>query len=223
MMRSTDPMVEVALKLAFAAAADYPLALPPQGGLRPKVAPVPLEKMLFEMGVVDKEVADLTRTAAAAALPALRIARPDMLSDQTPLAGLLYVTPEGGCIMVRANDPIPRRRFSVAHELGHYLMHFPPESVVDDEVTDDEPATIGDDDGDEVDGAALALDERERQANQFAAELLMPEPIVRGLHEFYVERHGDTPRFVESHISGDLLVSRQAVRWRLADLKLASV
>ncbi len=222
MIVSTDPMIEAALRQAFTAV-DYLLTLPPQGRVRLKVSPVPLERMLFQLGVVDKEVADLTRTAAAAALPALQIARPDMLSDQTLLAGLLYVTPEGGCIMVRANDPIPRRRFSVAHELGHYLMHFPPESVVDDEVTDDEPATIGNDDGDEVDGAALALDERERQANQFAAELLMPEPIVRGLHEFYAERHGDTPRFIESHIASDLLVSRQAVRRRLADLKRTAV
>jgi Zn-dependent peptidase ImmA (M78 family) len=78
-------------------------------------------------GVVSKEVHNLSRNTAAAALPALRIVRPDMLADQTALAGLLFVTPEGGCILVRANDPIARRRFSAAHELGHYLMHFRPQ------------------------------------------------------------------------------------------------
>jgi Zn-dependent peptidase ImmA (M78 family) len=163
-------------------------------------------------------VPNLSRNAAAAALPALQIARPDMLADQTALAGLLYVTPEGGCILVRANDPIARRRFSAAHELGHYLMHFRPQWLADDEITDDEPGAIAADEGEE--SAAAALDKREHEANRFAAELLMPEPIVRGLYDFYAARFGDTPRFIEGHIAGDLLVSRQAIRRRLADLGL---
>lgn len=219
MISSNDPKIEVALRQAFAAA-DYKPTFPPPSELRPTVTPVPLDKMLFGLGVVEKEVVDLTRTAAAAALPSLRIARPDMLSDQTSLAGLLYVTPEGGCILVRANDPVVRRRFSAAHELGHFLMHFPPDTLVAEEITDDEPAAIGDD-GSE--GEVPLLTERERQANQFAAELLMPEPIVRSLHGFYGKRYGDTPRFIESHIAGDLLVSRQATRRRLADLGLVHV
>src|SRR5438874_379543 len=70
--------------------------------------------------------------------------------------------------------------------------------------------------------AAAALDERERQANRFAAELLMPESLCRGLYQFYDARYGNTPRFIEGHVAGDLLVSRQAVRRRLADLGLTA-
>jgi Zn-dependent peptidase ImmA (M78 family) len=216
MIASTDLKIENALREACAAA-DYTFDCPLPGKLRPNVAPVPLEKMLFGLGVVSKEVANLSRTTAAAALPALQIARPDMLTDHTALAGLLYVTPEGGCMLVRANDPIARRRFSAAHELGHYLMHFRPQWLADDEITDDEPGAIAGDDGD----ASAALDEREHEANRFAAELLMPEPIVRGLYDFYSARFGNTPRFIEGHLSGDLLVSRQAIRRRMADLDLA--
>ena len=217
MISSTDTTIEAAVNEAFAAA-GYTCVLLPTQKLRPNVTPVPLEKILFGLGIAAKDVPNLTRTTAAAALPALQVARPDMLADHTPLAGLLHVTPEGGCILVRADDPIVRRRFSAAHELGHYLMHFRPESLTDDEITDDEPAAIigGDGGGDD----AVALDEREQQANRFAAELLMPEPLVRGLYDFYATRIGDTPRFIESHMSGDLLVSRQAIRRRSADLGL---
>jgi Zn-dependent peptidase ImmA (M78 family) len=218
MIVSTASKIENALHEACAAA-DYSFAFPQPGKLRPNVAPVPLEKMLFGLGVASKEVAHLSRTTAAAALPALQIARPDMLTDHTALAGLLYVTPEGGCILVRANDPIARRRFSAAHELGHYLMHFRPQWLADDEITDDKPEAIA---GDDTEGNAVAaLDQREYEANRFAAELLMPEPIMRGLYDFYTARFGNTPRFIEGHLSSDLLVSRQAVRRRMSDLGLA--
>src|SRR6185436_13082559 len=100
-MNIIDPKMRVALEQAFAAA-SYTPTFPQAGKVRPNVMPVPLEKILFGLGVAAREIADLTRTTAAVALPALQIARPDMLADQTALAGLLHVTPEGGCILVRA-------------------------------------------------------------------------------------------------------------------------
>lgn len=54
-------------------------------------------------------------------------------SEERPLAGYLYLQEyQGlfyGCIFVEQKPksaPIFRRRFSVAHELGHYLLHFLP-------------------------------------------------------------------------------------------------
>lgn len=53
------------------------------------------------------------------------VENPDMMGHDE-LAGFLYVNTSYGCIFVEANDRLTRRRFSVAHELGHYLLHFLP-------------------------------------------------------------------------------------------------
>lgn len=67
---------------------------------------------------------------------------------------------------------------------------------------------------------ALSLPEMERQANLFAAELLMPETLCQAVHEqFNNARFRATARFLEHHIARDLLVSRAAVRWRMKELE----
>ena len=60
----------------------------------------------------------------------------------------------------------------------------------------------------------------ERQANRFAAELLMPEAVCRILHERYARKYGAVARFLVYHLAGDLLVSRSAIAWRLFGLGL---
>jgi hypothetical protein len=204
-------------------AVDYKPMQPTEKAGRPVIRPVPLEQMLAAMGVARIEVPQLTRASAAAELQTWGLDRPDLLNDPTPLAGLLFVTARGGCVLVRQDDPLPRRRFSAAHELGHFLLHYRPEWLADDEpdvITDDEPEVVIEGALDDGDGDDAALAEREREANRFAAELLMPAEVCRGLYEFYAHRFGDTPRFLEGHIAGDLLVSRQAIRYRLQDLRL---
>jgi Zn-dependent peptidase ImmA (M78 family) len=66
----------------------------------------------------------------------------------------------------------------------------------------------------------LSLPEMERQANRFAAELLMPEAVCRTASAQYAAGFTTTPRFLEHHLAGDLLVSREAVRLRLRSLSL---
>ena len=209
--------VASAVREAFDAA-DIDPACPEPRQLRP----VPLDRILFAFPIVRREVRGLTRAAAAAELPTLRVACPALVGDLTPLAGLLFVAGGGACVLVRKDDPVARRRFSAAHELGHLLMHHRPSWLPDgtdtgDVVTDDEPADIADDEP----AAVAELAAHERQANRFAAELLMPAAAVRGLHAFYADRYGTTPQFVEGHIATDLAVSRTAVRVRLAGLGLA--
>jgi hypothetical protein len=218
---SPDHPIAAAISEAFSTA-GYVDASPDVRDSRPLVRPVPLEQILAAKGVARIEVPQLTRAAAAAELQRFGLDRPDLLSDPTPLAGLLFVTAGGGCLLVRQDDPLPRRRFSAAHELGHFLMHIRPEWLngEPDAVTDDSPEVMTEgsvDDGGDGD-AFLAL--REREANGFAAELLMPAVLCRGLYQFYATRFGDTPRFIEGHIAGDLLVSRQAIRYRLKKLGL---
>lgn len=159
--------------------------------------------------------------------------------SREPLAGYLYSTPNFGCIFVEQSDLIVRRRFTIAHELGHFLLHRPLLVRFDNEVEQffieslklGEQASSLNDDVDEmplgqvthnlpasVHGVMPTFDEMEKEANEFAADLLMPELVVRALIESYV------PHFLDDdlvwRLATDMLVSRTAMRIRLQYLKL---
>jgi Zn-dependent peptidase ImmA (M78 family) len=111
-------------------------------------------------------------------------------SDLDGVSGLLY--PARRRIVVNADDPPARKRFTVAHELGHWICQCQDGPEVEvycraEDVT--------------LDPSARAV---EREANVFAAELLMPEPAVR---EAWA---GDADKCAES-----FGVSGEAMRWRL--------
>ena len=81
------------------------------------------------------------------------------------LSGLLL--PARHEVWVSEHEPWERRRFSIAHEVGHYLLHAGqvPAGVfcraADLRPDPESPERL-----------------REREANRFAAELLMPESLV---------------------------------------------
>lgn len=83
------------------------------------------------------------------------------------VSGMLVIKEGGGVIAVNESHHRNRKRFSIAHELGHYVLHRNSAQVFIDAVFYR---------GDE---AADGTHTQEIQANVFAAELLMPEPIVR--------------------------------------------
>jgi Zn-dependent peptidase ImmA (M78 family) len=92
------------------------------------------------------------------------------------MSGMVYRHETGGAIIgVNSVHSSNRQRFTIAHELGHLLLHR-------DELHIDEgfPFAFRD----EI--SSLAVDPGEIEANQFAAELLMPEAWVaaeiRGQH-----------------------------------------
>ena len=95
-------------------------------------------------------------------------------------------------ILVNAAEPETRQRFTVAHELGHWVCQCvgrPDAAPVYCRAEE-----VG------VDPKARAL---EREANIFAANLVMPEPAVRAA--------GGANRFG---------VSEEALTWRLYNLDL---
>ena len=97
--------------------------------------------------------------------------------------------PAEGRILVNADEPDTRQRFTVAHELGHWICQCLEGSA--------EPMMCRDKD------LSTAADRaREREANVFAAELLMPEEAVRGV--------GDAAAAAIA-----LGVSPEAAQWRL--------
>lgn len=69
----------------------------------------------------------------------------------------------GYAIYTNANHRRTRRRFTIAHELGHYVLH---------------PDLIGDGITDDALYRSRLGDPIERQANRFAANLLMPWDLI---------------------------------------------
>jgi predicted transcriptional regulator len=95
-------------------------------------------------------------------------------------------------IVLRGASSEHRRRFTIAHEIGHFVLH---------------PQLLAPERGGAVNAAGQS---QEREADQFAAELLMPEPLVR---QAVLEQGDDVGR-----IADRFDVSRQAMQVRLRSL-----
>lgn len=93
-------------------------------------------------------------------------------------------------------DPTVRRRFTVAHELGHYTLGHR-------NAPRDSPSNFG----------ASIGDPLEREANQFAAELLMPADTLRTLVNSGRMESVD-------QLARVFLVSKVAMGYRLTNLGL---
>jgi hypothetical protein len=199
----------------------------------------PLARLIAGLpNLLQTELRALTAEAAVAEL--LRIGglveRP-AASSREPLAGHLYAMTSGAYIFVERDDILVRRRFSAAHELGHYVLHFrpvlrEPDSEFLPGLTDGvilepdsayrtrgEPGIPG-----EVADRLPPYEQMEREADRFAAELLMPEAIVLALAErwgLYQNRHQKEEDLVW-RLATEMLVSRAAMKRRLQDLGLLS-
>jgi Zn-dependent peptidase ImmA (M78 family) len=214
--------------------------------LRPTVErPIaPLGELVGCYNLTWQELPQLTCAAAMAILRerAGAFETPPNLADLR-LAGFLYATPRHGNIFVEQDDRLTRRRFSVAHELGHYLLHVRPYFA--QHVNDDASAPLSvvealPTDGEEEEGVQLqgqlmlptddarGANERdevktatrleEEEANRFAAELLMPTEIVMELARRYAAHMGVGD--LVWRLASEMLVSRAAVQRRLLDLDL---
>ena len=128
------------------------------------------------------------------------------------VSGAFVSHPGGGVIAVNKNHHLVRRRFTIAHELGHGLLHEGRMPLFVDK------------------GFAVAFRDRrsstgevrmEREANAFAAALLMPENMVRSATDELVWTHG-----LDMGGGGGALrelaqrfkVSQEAMSYRLAHL-----
>lgn len=123
------------------------------------------------------------------------------------LSGMVHRLQNGGAIIgVNSLHAETRKRFTIAHELGHLVLHTDEDFHIDETF----PAKFRD----EV--SSLAIDDHEIEANQFAAELLMPTFLLADeLNEF--------PFDIESgELAADLArkycVSVQAMTIRLSSL-----
>lgn len=80
------------------------------------------------------------------------------------LSGLIRKEEDGKYrCYVNATHPTTRRRFTIAHELSHFLLH---KKYIGDGITDDYLYRSG------------LTNEMEREANSLAAEILMPQHLL---------------------------------------------
>jgi len=125
-------------------------------------------------------------------------------ADLGDCSGILI--PSERLIRVNASEamsgdtPTRRIRFTIAHELGHWICHA---RGLDDAPTYCRSQDLAED-------ADRAL---EREANVFGAELLMPEAAVREAWAAFPDAQGLAVRFG---------VSALAAQWRLYSFGLAS-
>lgn len=83
---------------------------------------------------------------------------------------LIIQFPDRVIAAVNSNQAITRRRFSLAHELCHHLLH-QDQSIFDDYVTIDSPPTAT--------GNASSKHPMEVEADIFAGELLVPLSFLK--------------------------------------------
>jgi Zn-dependent peptidase ImmA (M78 family) len=101
----------------------------------------------------------------------------------------------GYSIGVNASEGFRRKRFTVAHEIAHYILHL---DKIGDELTDDAMYRSG-------------LSTREEvQANNLAADIIMPISLIRQLQGLGMDS--------VSALADALQVSEPAMRVRLSYL-----
>lgn len=227
-----DPDIPAAISALYEEA-----GVPPSSAYR---SIVPLADLMGSYNLTCTEIRDLKGHRALDYLSRRggMVDFPDMADDEQ-LAGFIYVTSAFGAVFVEQGDLLVRRRFSVAHELGHYLLHFRPlltakgpngepyllEAMeafplgdLEAELEDLPVGHIRLTDAHTADGRVTTSVQMEREANLFASHLLMPTAVIQDL----AARYAPTIRGEDLvwRLATEMLVSRSAMRWRLRGLDL---
>lgn len=132
------------------------------------------------------------------------VARMPLGGDEGSPEGCCAVDPKTGAayVLINSDKPRVRRRFTIAHELGHLALgHLYGGQVV-------------------VDETVRARSPREREANAFAAGLLMPKAGVLGSWQRLQRRLGERPSPIDwiVWLAASFGVSEQAAAYRLVNL-----
>lgn len=161
---------------------------------------------LVESLRITKPPVDVKRVAAHLGL---RIVEDDLGAD---ISGALVSNPQGSVVLVQSSHHENRKRFTIAHEIGHHALRHQFE----------EGGHVHVDKGNYISlrgrRASEGVDPKEIEANWFAASLLMPSSLiaesvtklgVTALHDQHVEE-----------LAGEFQVSEQAMTIRLSNLGL---
>jgi Zn-dependent peptidase ImmA (M78 family) len=125
------------------------------------------------------------------------------------LSGMIFIKDGTPIIGVNALHHSNRQRFTIAHEIGHLVMH---RNILENEVHVDKQFKILMRDG----LAATGTDLIEIQANQFAAELLLPSFLLDTLlsKEFDIDDEGPLDALAKK-----FKVSKQMLEYRIRSFR----
>jgi Zn-dependent peptidase ImmA (M78 family) len=146
---------------------------------RPATPPVDVEKLATELGLL-VYLSDLPTEIAGKI-----IKEASLLADYS-----------GFSVHINRRDNPRRQRFTLAHEIAHYILH---RDLIGDGVIDDAlyRSKLG--------------DIYERQANRMAADILMPAPLVRSEYRI---------RPAIAALAQAFNVSKEAMAIRVNELRL---
>ena len=122
------------------------------------------------------------------------------------ISGIVHRNKDGSAVIgVNSSHLIQRQRFTIAHEIGHLLLH------TNESLHVDKNFPIGLRNG--ISGKAV--DEKEIEANQFAAALLMPADLIA---EDVLRLTGMDVLMAIKKLARKYRVSEQAMSVRLSTL-----
>ncbi len=153
-------------------------------------------------------------------LARLRDARIEYEPFDGDISGMLFRDDSRRIIGVNSAHSRNRQRFTIAHEIGHLLLHTGRHLIVDKTIRLQTPARVNLRDR----TSSLATDKEEIEANGFAAELLMPEEMIRRAATKLLRENttiGDEKLVLE--LARLFRVSTQPVEIRLATLRMMSM
>jgi Zn-dependent peptidase ImmA (M78 family) len=129
------------------------------------------------------------------------------------ISGVLVIQDGRGVIGVNPSHASVRQRFTIAHEIGHFLLHRDAMPVfIDKQFFRTYLAKFRDS------NSSSGEDKLEREANAFAATLLMPIPIIsKALKEIGVNISDEA---AIQQLAERFNVSRQAMSLRIANAAL---
>lgn len=167
------------------------------------------------MGRAEKLAAKLLqeRGISKPAIPVESIARDldirlrfEPFEGKEDISGMLFRDNDRTIIGVNTTHSTTRQRFTIAHEIGHYLLHR-GQLFVDTQVSFRDSRS------------SSATDKGEIEANAFAAELLMPrELVVKEVQRRYAKNSSLSSEALINELSETFEVSPQAMQYRLINL-----
>jgi len=122
-----------------------------------------VRRLLREQGLGDSPPINVHRIARNLGIEVVE--RPGLVVKGEEASGFLLRMRGRTICVLNGDDHANRKRFTVAHEIGHYLLHPFQETYIDWNFRNNK--------------SSEGTDRREIEANGFAAELLMPEELIR--------------------------------------------
>jgi Zn-dependent peptidase ImmA (M78 family) len=115
-------------------------------------------------------------------------------------------------IGINSRNSARRQRFTIAHELGHWVLHKGKPLIVDQSVMVNKRDDV----------SSQATNQEEIEANQFAAALLMPKSMILPAVETQMSGGMASRDELISSMSRQFDVSADAMGWRLINMGILS-